>query len=109
MSVLIAELVYENKHWALRIELELDQTQLLISEASALRQYLLDTTTSQIAIDLSKTPRLDSTGLNFLLSLYQECASLGIQLTLRNPSYYLERIMQIMQLNRLFVIEHKSS
>lgn len=108
MACLVAELVYENKRWALRLEQEPDHASLSISDALALRQYLLKTNTQHAIIDLSKTPRVDSTGLKFLLSLHQECAPTGIQLVLRNPSHHLERILQIMQFNRLFVIEHKA-
>jgi anti-sigma B factor antagonist len=104
MTRLMTELVSDSGNWALRLEPE--RSRLPISDISTLLQYLAEVGAQQLSIDLSKTPRVDSAGLKFLLSLYQECANKNIQLILRNPSPHLERIIKIMQLTRLFIIEH---
>jgi anti-sigma B factor antagonist len=104
MTRLFSELVYESGNWALRLEGE--RSRLPISDVLTLLPYLAEVDAQQLSIDLSKITRVDSTGLKFLLSLYQECAHENIQLILRNPSQHLERIIKIMQLTRLFIIEH---
>jgi anti-anti-sigma factor len=105
MTRLVAELVYENNSWALRLQEEYAQP--LIFDPMILHQQLSEAKIQHLVINLSRAPRVDSTGLKFLLSLYQGCSSLGIQLILCNPNHHLERILQIMQLNRLFIIEHE--
>ena len=105
MTRLVAELVYENNSWALRFQGE--ETQPLIVDPMIVRQQLSEAETQHLVINLGRAPRVDSTGLKFLLSLYQGCSGQGAQLILRNPNHHLERILQIMQLNRLFLIEHE--
>jgi anti-anti-sigma factor len=105
MTRLVAELVYENSSWALRLQGE--DAQPLMVDPIIIQQQLSEAETQHLVINLSRAPRVDSTGLKFLLSLYQSCSSHGIQLILYNPSHHLERILQIMQLNRLFIIEHE--
>ena len=105
MTRLVTELVYENNSWGLRLQGE--GTQPLIVDPMLVHQQLPEGETLHLVINLSRAPRVDSTGLKFLLSLYQDCSSQGAQLTLRNPNHHLERILRIMQLNRLFIIEHE--
>jgi anti-anti-sigma factor len=105
MTRLVAELVYENNSWALHLQGEYAQP--LIFDPLIVQQQLSEVETPHLVINLSRAPRLDSTGLKFLLSLYQGCSSQGGQLILCNPNHHLERILQIMQLNRLFIIEHE--
>lgn len=105
MTRLVVELVYQNNSWALRLPEEYADP--FICDPIALQQQLAEADVLHLVVDLSRTPRVDSTGLKFLLSLYQVCSSQGASLILRNPNHHLERILQIMQLNRLFTIEHE--
>ena len=105
MTRLVTELVCENNSWGLR--LQGDDAPPLIVDPMIVNQQLAEAETQHLVIELSRTPRVDSTGLKFLLSLYQGCSSQGVQLILRNPNHHLERILKIMQLNRLFIIEHE--
>jgi anti-anti-sigma factor len=107
MTRLVTELVCENNSWGLR--LQGDDAQPLIVDPMIVNQQLEEAETQHLVIDLSQAPRVDSTGLKFLLSLYQGCSGQDAQLILRNPNHHLERILQIMQLNRLFTIEHEDS
>ena len=100
MTRLVAELIYQDNSWALRLPGEYAQP--LIFDPTALQPQLAEAGIQHLVIELSRAPRVDSTGLKFLLSLYQACSSQDICLILRNPNHHLERILQIMQLNRLF-------
>ena len=107
MTVLVTELVYESNKWALRLKQEPDQP--VIFDPLDLLQELAEAGAKQMVIDLGRTSRSDSIGLKFLLNIYQEGSSRGISITLRNPNQHLHRILKIMQLNRLFLIEHQEA
>jgi anti-anti-sigma factor len=69
-------------------------------------QRILETQAHKLVIDLSGIERFDSLGLQLLLLIYRQLADHQFRIILRNPSPHLQRILRIMQIDRLFQVEH---
>ena len=66
-------------------------------------QEVLQAGAKKITIDLATAKRLDSVGLQLLLLIHKKCT--GTQIILRNPVASVNRVLQILQFDRIFTIE----
>lgn len=56
-------------------------------------------------IDLAKTERLDSQALRLLLNAHKDFSQEQIDVVLKNPNDHLNRLLHIMQFDKIFLIE----
>ncbi|HMQ52994.1 MAG TPA: STAS domain-containing protein [Anaerolineae bacterium] len=56
-------------------------------------------------IDLKKTERLDSQALRLLLNAQKDFSQEQIEIVLKNPNDHLNRLLHIMQFDKIFSIE----
>ena len=69
-------------------------------------QTLFEAKAKKLTVDLTTTKRISSLGLQLLLLMYKKCTGREIKIALLNPSGQLERILQILQFDRIFTIEY---
>lgn len=76
-----------------------------IKDLIPIREYLLQLQAQKLRIDLLTTERLDSQGMQLLLTVQQYLAKEKIQVILCNPNVRLRRLLRVMQFDRVFEIE----
>jgi anti-anti-sigma factor len=76
-----------------------------VTKSQTILQRLIEAQTPKLIIDLASVGRFDCLGLQLLLLMYRQLAQCQVDLVLRNPSPHLQRILRIMQFDRLFRVE----
>ena len=62
-------------------------------------------TTPRVVVDLSEVQFIDSSGLGALIALHQRAADAGGELTLRNPSDGVRRVLDLTRTGPVFEVE----
>jgi anti-sigma B factor antagonist len=75
------------------------------STSADLLKRLLEAGARKLVIDLEAADRIDSHGLRLLLNAHKEFARKKMGIVLRKPNSHLRRLFQIMQFDRVFVVE----
>ena len=75
------------------------------TEAIPLLQELLQHQPKKVIVDLTGTQHLGSPGLQLLVNMYRKLSRQNIPMILKNPNPHLQRLLRIMQLDRIFVIK----
>ena len=76
-----------------------------VESSLALLEKLVAAGAKRLNIDLKLAERFDSHGLRLLLNAQKEFSKENIQIVLKGPNSHLKRLFQIMQFDRVFVIE----
>ncbi len=74
-------------------------------DSAALLKKLVEAKAKKLLIDLTLAERFDSHGLRLLLNAQKEFSQQNIQIVLKSPNSHLKRLFQIMQFDRVFVVE----
>lgn len=93
--------------WTLKIDNGIGQEDfqsLSAGEDNAILQRLVKAQAQNLVIDLAAAERFGSLGLQLLLLLHKQLAPQNIQIVLRHPSNHLQRLLRIMQFDRIFRI-----
>ena len=109
MTILQAKFVQAgNASWVLESMSDVDSRIFplaSIKDLISIREYLLQLQAQKLRIDLLTTERLDSQGMQLLLTIQQCLAKEKIQVILCNPNVRLRRLLRVMQFDRVFEIE----
>jgi anti-anti-sigma factor len=94
--------------WTLTLSGSIDQrsfNRLGIAASETVLEQLSLARAKKLIIDLTAVEQLGSPGLQFLLLLKKQLANQRTQISLRSVQPHFKRILQIMQLDRLFEVE----
>ncbi len=110
MSQLITELVQnDDDSWTLKLigSIDSDTRHLMwsVQSSEVLLKKLLESNANKLIIDLTLAERFDSHGLRLLLNAQKEFSRESVQIILKSPNSHLRRLFQIMQFDRVFVVE----
>jgi anti-anti-sigma factor len=97
------------KTWTLKLIGSIDsETRHLmwsVDSSAALLEKLVAAKAKKLVIDLTLAERFDSHGLRLLLNAQKEFSRESVQIVLKSPNSHLKRLFQIMQFDRVFVVE----
>lgn len=110
MSQLKTELIQNDADtWTLKLvgSIDSETRHSMWSEKSsaALLEKLVAAKAKKLFIDLTLAERFDSHGLRLLLNAQKEFSKENVQIVLKSPNSHLKRLFQIMQFDRVFVVE----
>lgn len=77
------------------------------ANATAIRDELiaaLPAWVTRLDIDLSATTFIDSSGIGAMLALRRHATELGTTIALKNPRPHIRKLLELMQLQRMFEI-----
>ena len=77
-----------------------------VDSSAVLLEKLVAANAKKLIIDLTRAERFDSHGLRLLLNAQKEFSKEDVQIILRSPNSHLKRLFQIMQFDRVFVVEY---
>lgn len=77
-----------------------------VDSSAALLEKLVAAKAKKLIIDLTLAERFDSHGLRLLLNAQKEFSKENVQIVLKRPNSHLKRLFQIMQFDRVFVVEY---
>lgn len=100
-----------NQIWVLKLIQDVDSRDLQFTwdtEAIPLLQDLIQNKAKKLIVDLTETQQLGSPGLQLLVNIYRKLSQQDIPIILKNPNPHLQRLLRIMQLDRIFVIKHEA-
>ncbi len=60
---------------------------------------------TEVAVDLSETSFMDSTGISALVVLRKRCKEMGVEMRLLKPSEQVRKILDLVQLTSFFQVE----
>jgi anti-anti-sigma factor len=99
-----------NQIWVLRLIQDVDSRDLQFTwdtEAIPMLQDLIQNKAKKLIVDLTETQQLGSPGIQLLVNMYRKLSQQDIPIILKNPNPHLQRLLRIMQLDRIFVIKHE--
>lgn len=105
------QLVNQGNHvWVLRLLKDVDSRDFQFTwdtEAIPMLQKLIQDHATRLVVDLTDTQQLGSPGLQLLVSIYRKLSKQNVSIILKNPNPHLQRLLRIMQFDRIFVIQYE--
>ena len=91
---------------ALRVILTGETTLQVVSALRAeLAELMRNEKTARIVVDLSGVEFMNTSGINFLVSLNKDAKGMGCTVSLYRPSEQVRKVLDLVQLSRYFTFE----
>jgi anti-sigma B factor antagonist len=109
MNKLSTKLIRQSDVWTLQLSGTIDANTASLmwvnESSSSLLKELTQAEAKKLLIDLTEVEFIDSHGLRVLLNTHREFSQQNIPIVLYNPNSHLQRLLRIMQFDRVFEIE----